>query len=231
MTRSSKTCIAALGALLALGLSACGSSGDDIASKPAADIVKTVTAQMKALTSVTLSGTIANAGQQMTLDLSADTHGDCSGSLGIAGGTAQVVAVAGVSYLKGDAAFWHGAAGSSGDQVIALLGSKWAKMPSSSGFSDVCNLTKLFSQLNNVTGTLSKKGTSTINGTKALEIDSAKSDGTTHIFVALDGNPYILRVTKSGGSPGTVTLSKFDVPVGAKAPAASDVVDLSSLGG
>ncbi len=232
MTRSSAIRGAVVAALLAGSLAACGSSGDDFASKAPKDIVTTVVAQMKALKSVKLSGSITSGGQSLAIDLAADTAGTCSGTLGIDGGTAQLLAVGGASYLKGDAAFWHGAAGSSGDQVLALLGSKWAKMPTSSDFSQICNLTKLFSKIGDVKGSLSKGATTTINGAKALEIISTDKDGTSHVFVALDGKHYILRATESAGSePGTLTLSQFDVPVDAKAPASTDAVDLGALGG
>ncbi len=231
MTRSSKAGIAALGALLALNLSACG-SGDNLASKSPADIVKTVTAAMKSLKSVHLSGSISSGGQEQQIDMGADTAGNCSGTMGIGGGTAHVLSVGGASYLKGDAAFWHAAGGSSGDQALALLGSKWAKMPSSSDFSQVCNLTKLFSKIGDVKGTLSKGATTTINGMKALEIISKDASGTTHIFVALDGAHYIVRADEiTGTEPGSLTLSKFNEPIDAKAPASTDVVDLGAIGG
>lgn len=219
-----------LGAVAVVSLSACGSGGNGFADKSAKTIVDAAVKDTTSLSSVTMSGTVTSDGKQNDIRLSSDTKGNCAGTLGIGGGHADVVATGGTSYIHGDEAFWRSAAGSAADQIIGLLGDKWAKLPGGAGFGDACDLDTMFQQLDDIKGTLSNGGTGKVGGKDAQEIISKKSGSTTHAWIATDGKHYLLKVEKTGDDAGTLTLSGFDEPVKADVPDAQDVVDLTSLG-
>lgn len=231
MTRPSKVGMSLVGSLAVLSLVAgCGSSSSGFSKESAKSIVNAAVKDTKALKAVKISGSITSSGQQTTIDLSTDTDGKCSGTVGVGGAKADVVASGGVSYIHGDEAFWRTAGGTSADQIIQLLGDKWAKLPGGSGFGDACDLDSMFDELGDIKGTLSKGDTGKVGGKDAQEIISKTDKGTTHAWVSTEGKHYLLKVTKTGDDAGTLTLSDFNKPVDAKIPAATDVVDLSSLG-
>lgn len=250
MSLSSKLGTSLAVAALAMSLSSCGSGDDDksgAGDKPdagaefAAQTVKEITAQsekdMKALTSLTMAGTITQDDGELELDLSFDTDGNCAGSMGMQGGTAEVVSVDGASYLRGNEAFWRATAGDSAEQVMAVLGDRWAKLPAGSeDFSEFCDLDSLLDEFDDDSDdskeTVTKGKVATVDGQDAVEIVTKDEDGTTHAWVATEGKHYIIKLEHTGeDEPGVMSFSDFDEPVDAEAPAEDEVVDMSDLGG
>jgi hypothetical protein len=174
------------------------------------------------------------------LDMSLSTAGACSGTVGIAGGSADVVKTGGTLYMKFDKKLLLAEAGSSStaDQnaAVAQMANRWFKTPTSSvdakDFVTFCDLDGLLKQF---TGddTVARKGSATtVDGTPALSLTEHDAKDSYTFAVATHGAPYLLRmVAKGSDSPGTVTLSEFDKPVDAKAPDSHDIEDLSKLGG
>jgi hypothetical protein len=226
-----------LGAALAASLAACGSSSSSsFADKSPASIKAAVEKDMATLTSLRLSGSLKDNGDNITFDLASDTDGNCAGTFGTGDGQAQVLSVGGVSYMKADDAFWRAQAGAGADQVIALLQGKWAKLPADSGgnpFAEFCDLDNFIGQLfkkDDSSEKVTKGKVTKVAGKDALEIVVVDSDGTNHVFVATEGKHYVLKAEKSGSSQdGTLTLSDFDKKVDAQQPADTEVVDMSTL--
>ena len=108
----------------AVALTACG-GGDGFTDGSADEIVKTAKADMADLKAVKVSGSVTSDGQKIDIDLQASSDGDCTGTIGIAGGTTELLGVGGSTWMRPDEAFWRATAGSSADQVISLVGDKW----------------------------------------------------------------------------------------------------------
>jgi hypothetical protein len=235
MSRSSKISVSLAGAAVAMSLTACGSSaGDDFAAQPVKKITAASEADMKALKSLTFDGSITQDGDTLDIKLSSDTEGTCSGTLGISGGTAQLLGVDGAEYLKGDEKFWTASTGAQAAQVMAVLGDRWAKLPAGSEeFSAFCDLDKMLESLGDDDSgdeKLTKGKVTKVAGKDAIEIITKKDDGTTHAWVATEGKHYVLKLEHEGDEPGSIAFSDFDEPVDAEAPAKDEYLDMGALG-
>lgn len=231
MSVASRIDVAVVGAMLAASLTACG-SGNGFADQSASAIMKQAKKDTKSLHSVRLTGTTTQADGRLAIDLAADDHGNCSGRMGMSGAKADVLRVDGASYMRGDEAFWRATAGQAADQIVALLGDKWAKLPpGKDAFGQVCDLDQLFSG-DGEKKKYSKGKQGTVGGRKAIEIVVRKGSETEHGWIATEGKHYLLKLEQSGGSePGSFVLSDFNRPVDAKAPAEGEYVDFGKMGG
>jgi hypothetical protein len=214
---------------LAVALTAC-SKDSGFGDKSVADIKAAALTDMKTLSTLHLAGSIAMTEGDVALDMDVSTSGDCSGTMTIKGGTAQILSVGGTSYLKGDEAFWTANAGAQAQAVIALVGDKWLKTGGSDAqLAELCDLDKFVDGLDkDKGGTGDTKGEITeINGVDAIEISSEKDGATTHAWVAVDGRHYIVKLETTGGDqPGTMTFTDFDKELSLTAPPADEVADL-----
>ncbi|MFD3332487.1 hypothetical protein ACFWV1_07525 [Streptomyces sp. NPDC058700] len=225
------------------------SKGDDKAADPFAGltadaIADKAVATTKTATAFRMNGTGKTDGEEMTVDFSVNDKGNCKGSMQAPkGGKAEVIGTGGVSYMKGDDAFWRstgGEEGASADEsgaMSALLKGRWLKMPAGTGEDDpaaFCDLKTIVKDMDEETPRkgLTRGADADVDGKPAVTLTKKGTKGeTTTFYVAKDSaKPYVLRVVETGGKePGTVTLSDFDKPVTATAPPADQVVDMEQL--
>jgi hypothetical protein len=220
---------------------ACGGGGGDKAGdafvkKSGQDIADASKADMKTLDEVHYSGEIKSGTSDINIDIQAKSNGDCTGTVGIAGGKATVLSAGGKSYFKGDDAFWKGTVGDSADQVIAAVGDKWV-LDSDNNFSQFCDLDKFFDSLFSTTGdsgtsTYKTGSTSTLAGQKVVKVERVNAtDGNSTGYVLVDGKHYLVKIERTSGSDaGSLTFADFDKDFSVTAPASDDVVDPSTLG-
>ncbi|MBZ5740962.1 hypothetical protein [Nocardioides mangrovi] len=226
----------AAGVGMAALLSACGGGDDDFASKKGEDIADAAKADMGDLKSVRVGGTITSGDQDIDLDLQVSTEGDCTGSLGIGGGSTELLGVDGQTWMRPDEAFWTSFAGDTADQIMAAVGDKWVVIPSDEdSFNQFCDLDELLDQMltsdDSSASTYTTKDTSEIDGDTVVAVDDESDDGTSTGYVLVDSPHYLVKIDKTGGdSSGTVTFTDFDEDVDVSAPADDEVVDLNSLG-
>ncbi|MFJ4567886.1 hypothetical protein ACIP4U_30190 [Streptomyces caelestis] len=72
-----------------------------------------------------------------------------------------------------------------------------------------------------------KACTTEVDGQQAITLTREQAGVTDRWHVATEGQPYILKSSRSGGAlPGETTLD-YNKPVDAKAPPAADVVDVN----
>ncbi len=226
--------VAGLGA--ATVLTACG-GGDGFADKPADEIVSTAKSAMGDLKTAKVSGSVTSDGQQIDLDLQASSEGDCTGTIGVAGGTTELLGVGGSTWMRPDEAFWRATAGDSADQVIAAVGDKWVVIPpEDDSFNTFCDVNDLLDQLlkedDSDGSTYSKNGTEEVDGEETLKIDNEDpKDGTSTGYVLVGEPHYLVKIEKTeGADTGSVTFSQFDEEFDVEAPADDEVVDLDQLG-
>ncbi|WP_432014873.1 hypothetical protein [Streptomyces cucumeris] len=250
----STTTLAALcaTATAALALTACGggdgSKTDDTPSRAATTARKGGLADLtgpqildkavkatKAATSLTVDLDGVVDGGALKYRMTSDTKGECKGTMDLGDeGAVELIKTGDTAYMKYDATFWE-SQGEDGKAAAKLIGDRWTKTdasgPDAKDLVDACDAGKMTAGF--VTGPSdARKGRSTtVDGVPAVTLTERGGGETTTMYVAARGKPYILKVViKGGDQPGTLLLSDFDEPVGAKAPT-GDVVDLDELAG
>lgn len=220
---------AALPALLALALAACGSSGsgssNGIASKSPDQIVAATRSAVAKVSSVHVAGTVASSGTKVALDLNLVNGKGGRGSMTQNGLGFQIVAVGPEVYINGSTAFWRATAGAAAAQ---LLSGKWLKAPATGQLASLATLTnvqKLFNQLLSSHGKLSKGKTTTVQGQKVIGVTDTTNGGT--LYVAATGTAYPIEISKTGTDGGRIVFDHFNQPVSLTPPA--HAVDISNL--
>ena len=222
-------------------LTACGSGDDDksdngFADKSADDIVAAAKADMGDLTSVRIDGSIDSEGQTTELDLQASSEGNCTGSIGVAGGTTEVRGLDGTTWIKADENFWRASAGAGAEQIITAVGDKWVVMPEGDdSFSSFCDVDELIGSMfddDESDGNYSKDGTEEVDGKSTLKIDNTDANQeVSSAYVLADAPHYLVKLEKTEGADlGSMNFSKFDETFDVEAPADEDVIDLATLG-
>ncbi|MFF7811791.1 hypothetical protein ACFZCF_07720 [Streptomyces sp. NPDC007945] len=193
--------------------------------------------------SLRMTGQLVSEGQDLDIDFTVDDRGSCRGRIGVDEGDAELRRLDGVTYLKGDAAFWRISMATQGvpenriGPVIELVQDRWLKIgPGQAGSADlgeICDLDSLLDDLGedrDGRAGLRRGPDREVDGTPVATLVEKESRTTTTVSVAQEGKPYIRQVVRTGGDePGSMTLSEFDRPVGVTAPPADETVDLSRL--
>ena len=226
LRRTARTPLAlATAAVAALVLAGC-SGGSDFAEEPAEDIQAAASEDKQALESVRVEADITSDGQQITLDIALDTDGDCTGSVGLGEGTAEVVSVDGQSWFKADEALYEALVGDQAAQITAVVGDNWVA-DEQGQFASFCDLDSLLEDIGDPEeGDIEVDGTEDVDGTEAVRLVREEEGDTTTAFVAVDDPHYILRIEREGDEAGEATFSAFDEPVEAEAPAEDEIVEL-----
>ena len=214
--------------LVAAALAACGSSGssNNIATKPAAEILAATKLAAEGAKAVHVSGSIDNGGRPVGLDVNLLAGSGARGRLSENGRSFELIQTGGSVYIKGSPAFYRRIGGAAAAQ---LLQGRWLKIPASSlGFASLSKLTdlrRLVDAALSTPGGVAKKGTATVNGKRAVVLTSPSKGGM--LFVARTGRPYPIQITKQGANGGSISFDRWDQPVALTAPA--DALDITQL--
>ena len=226
----------AVGAIGVLALLAACGGGSDFADSSATTIQKEATKDMQALEAVHMEGSVSQQDNEIGLDLSLTTEGDCTGTVSRGdSGSAQVVTLNDSSWFKPDEEFWKAQAGDAADQIISTVGDKWVQLPEGDqSFASFCDLNGLLDQIGgDQSDSESKKGeTEDVDGTETIKLtrDATQGDGTITVWVATDDPHHILKVEQAGGeSPGSFSFSEFDQDASIEAPADNEVITVEEL--
>jgi hypothetical protein len=191
-------------------------------------IVQKAIAALSAAKSYSVKGEIK---EDQTLGIDFKVAGDdLAGSVTVDGAKADLLRIAGQAYLRGDEKFWTAAAGAErGPTIAELLGDRWAKLSTKDASVNEFFQIADPAQLLKPDGTVTKSGTKTINGVKAVDLVDSGSDGG-HLYVATTGEPYPLALEGSAGE-GRIAFGDFGATFDIKAPAPGDVIDVDKLKG
>src|SRR5215469_11273375 len=163
---------AALAALLlvAAALAACGgsASSNDIATRTAAEILAATKLAAEGARAVHVSGSIANGGRPVGLDVHLVAGRGARGRLSENGLSFELIQTGGSVYIKGSPAFYSRIGGAAAAQ---LLQGRWLKVPASSpefaSLSSLTDLRRLVDTALSTPGGVAKSGTATVNGKRA----------------------------------------------------------------
>lgn len=228
----------AMGAIGALAvLTACGGGDSDFADGSAADINKAFETDMAKLESVHIAGSVTSDGSDVDLDLTLDRAGDCTGSIGVDGGSAEIIRLDDATWFRPDEAFWEASTGSAEQAQLILdaVGDKWVEVPpEGDSLGDVCDLDQILDQiLTSSSNDPKKDGTDEVDGVEAVKLsreDDEDPDSTVTAWIAVEGKHYLLKYEKSGGQePGSIVLTDFDEDIDVQAPPDDEIVDPAVL--
>lgn len=224
----------AVGAIGALALLAACGGGSDFADRSADTIQKESVKDMQALEAVHMEGSVTQQDNEIGLDLSLNTNGDCAGSVSRGdSGSAEVVTVDDTSWFKPDDEFWEAQAGPAAEQIIDQVGDNWVQLPEGDqSFASFCDLEGLLDQIGDDQEKTSKKGeTEDVADQEAVKLTRDNDQGgTTTVWVAVEDPHHILKVEREGGdSPGTITFSEFDEGGSIEAPAEDESITVEEL--
>jgi hypothetical protein len=226
-------------------LSACGSAGQPPSasgsasappgSSPAASprsAAATVTSMklaVRAATSVHLNGMLTGTGSAtIGLDVGLTRSSGFSGTVTQGGIPLRIIDADGTVYILATSAFL--AELNVPAAVCSVLCGKYVAMSPAKGDALAGQLT-MSHMLQSVTGSLpafTSAGTQTINGQRAQVLHGA--DGST-LAVAATGAPYPVEAISPSGGRGGIAFSRWNSVPKPVAPPASQVIDLSKLGG
>lgn len=229
--------------LLTAALSGCGGDDDgggdggdsDFTEQTAKEISDAAKAAMRDLTGVTVDGSLSSDGEDIEIEMSVGEGGNCTGSFGTQGASAEILGVDGTTWFRPDAAFWELFAGPEvAPQIIAAAGDRWVTLPADdTSFSPFCDIEEFLGELVEDTGeaTFTKGETKDIDGEETIEIISDRGDeGTSSGYVLVEGDHYLVSIVKAEGEdPGEVTFSGFDEQPDVEAPAEDEQVALEDL--
>ena len=215
----------------------CGGGGDSFTDKSFKEITRATSADMQDVKSLHMSGNLTQESQELGLDVSVTTDGECQGEISLGNGSAQIVSTGDAAWMRPDHAFWEEQAPDQSAQIEQTVGDKWVVVPSGSDFDSFCDLDSLLDSFDDDTDSSDEpskvEGVESVGGHDAVKL-SGKSDGQDmSAWVAVDDPHHMLKLVLGGGgdTAGTISFSAFDEPVDVKTPGPSEVIDLSSLGG
>jgi hypothetical protein len=216
-------------AIVSAAIEGCGggsSSGNGIADKSPTQILAATKKVSDVAKSVHVSGSLVSGGTPISIDVDLIAGKGGRGKLSQNGLAFELIEVANTVYIKGSSSFYKHIGGSAAAQ---LLQGKWLKAPaSSSGFASIgqlTNLRQLVDQTLTDHGTLSKSGTTTVQGQKVVGVSDKSKGGT--LYIAATGKPYPVQISRSGSGTGTITFDRWNEPVTLSAPA--NAIDIAQL--
>lgn len=143
-------------------------------------------------------------------------------------------------YLRGDEQYWRTALEQQPDaarKMAPKLQDKWVRMPandaSTAGVCDKQGFIAAMDEDESERRGMKRGSTTEVNGEEALKLTKDASGGEKlTLYVATEGEPYILKTTTEGGeNPGGVTFSEYGKTVDPQQPPADETVDMKELAG
>lgn len=228
--RAARALALALAALVLLGaaLAGCGgsSNGNGVSSKAPAQILAAAQYAAGAARSVHVVGSIEGTRAHESFDIEILAGQGTHGTVTVDGASFELIETGGTVYLRGDAAFYERIGGR---EAARRLEGKWLRAPATDPkLAPLLRLTDLHGLISvSLAGHsgLVSTGASVVRGIRVVGIrDAAKRET---VYVATNGPPYPLQISKSGLGGGTIALDRWNAPVPLVAPASA--IDISAL--
>jgi hypothetical protein len=211
-----------------LALAGCGSSDNGVASKSGSEILAATRAAARIASSVHITATssLANGKVKSTLDVSLTRHQGHARS-SFLGTSYETIRNGDTIYVKGNQTF--------AIQLEHVLGVKvpaevWLKGSATGQFAQLAPLVTLTTEAPLLIGgrsAVSKGPTTTVEGQPAITLKQAGKVYTGTLYVATTGQPYPLKLTKTGRETGQTTFTRWNKSITITTPA--NAIDISQL--
>ncbi|MER6974347.1 hypothetical protein ABT304_25020 [Nocardioides sp. NPDC000445] len=227
-------------AAIVAGSAACGGTASSGEEKSYADespkkILADAKASMSSLKSVHLSGTGLDNGDEMKIDMTVSTAGDCTGTIGTPDGEMTLLVVGGKAWFKADRAFWEANAGGDADAILAMVGKKWVVGGDDLGdLTELCDWDELSDEFlellvpSTIEGLTIKKSKDQVDGQPVIKLEDRSSEQGT-IYVQAEEPHYVVKVSNTGKEAADVTFSAFDDPTEIVAPKPRQQIDFEKM--
>jgi hypothetical protein len=232
--------LAATAVLTATACSSSSTSTSALAGMSPDQIVQKSVADLKAASSVRITGQVVNSGQTIGVDLTDVAAKGCQGTIDLAApatssskavsGTANIVEVDSTVYMKLSNSFFT-SAGLPASEFSEVSG-KYIKLASGSNlasFAQLCNPSTLSTAFSKDDTGFVKAGTATVNGQPTLAFKQPKNPSNGTVYVSESAAPQILRIAGPAGQ-GSIDFSDYNASATITAPSASQIVDGSKFG-
>jgi len=226
-TAAATACVGVL-ATAANASTALGSARDPLAGLSASEVSAEALANLKAASSLTLTGTIDDSGTKDTLDLGLKPGRGCTGTIGTSNrGGFKLIVIGKTVYFNPDNKFW----GADAAAIIALVRGRYIKSSTSdkdmAAFATLCDVSAAIGSVKE-TGSFTKGALTTLHGIRVLRL----KDSSGVMDVTDTSKPEVVAITGPKGvatGDGALAFS-----VGARvtlaAPPASQVIDGAQVG-
>jgi hypothetical protein len=205
-----------------------GAVNDPLAGQTPTQLVAKVKTDMLGLASVHSTAQITDGGKRVGWDFYEVPGRACRGTLSSGSdGNIGLIVKGDKAWVKLDEATLKQVGGGS---AVGMFKGKYLATSSKNGqfssLTDMCDLTRTLSQdMNDATG-LTRGGTTTEDGAPALKLTAP--DGSL-ILISDTATPYLLSITNTGSSAGTIRFDHFNQPVDITPPPASQVAKIPGL--
>lgn len=236
-----------LAVAIAVSAAACSSSGSGGSGTSGAtslsgtpdQIVQKAVNNLKAASSVQISGNVVSSGSNVKLDLTDAAQG-CKGTITLVSvsssanssvsGTADLIEFDSIVYMKLDQSFFKNL--SLPSSLFSEVTGKYIKVTSKSelaDFAQLCDPSTLASGFDKEITGFVKAGTATVNGQATEAFKQPKHAGSGTVYISQSATPEIVRL-QGPSNEGQINFTNYNAPVTITAPAASDVIDGSKFG-
>lgn len=250
--------VGVLAAAIALSAAACSSGGSSgtagtagstgsgttgassLAGMTANQIVQKSVNDLKAATSLQISGNVVSSGTSIGLDLTDVAASGCKGTVSLhssasassssMSGTADLVEIDSTVYMRLDQDFFKNL--SLPSSLFGAITGKYIKVTSKSelaNFAQMCNASTLASGFDKEVNGFVKDGTSIIDGQPVEAFKQPAHAGSGIVYISESSTPEIVRL-QGPASEGQVNFSNYNVPATITAPPSSEVIDGSKFG-
>jgi hypothetical protein len=201
------------------------SSDNGIAALTPDEILTKATAALEKAGSFQMKGEMEENGDTMSVDLKFQGD-DLSGTIGMAGSSIQLLKVGGQGYFKADSNFWKKNGGPQGESIAQKIGGRWVKVkPDDESFGELFSTFEV-KKLLKADGTVTKGEPKTTDAGPAIALIDSSDQST--LSIATAGEPYPL-LMEGPDKKGQIVFSGFGSSFEAKAPAESQVIDMSKI--
>ena len=208
------------------GASSASGNPDPLAGLTGTQVATRALANLKAESSLTMTGTFSESGQSYTVNLGLEPAQGCTGTIGEGSkGSFKLIVIGKTLYFNPDDTFWKSAGGADASAAIALVDGRYIKTSTSGSMGSLaglCNLSQTLGAIA-VTGAFTKGTPTTRGGTLVLPL----SDTSGTMDVTDRSVPEVVSMTAP--TTGTLTFSP-GAPVTLATPPASQVIDGAQLG-
>jgi hypothetical protein len=204
------------------------SPADPLAAMSANEAAGKAVADLKATSSVHVSGSLADSGTTIVLNLTAGTT-SCAGTMSVPGtGAFQIINIGNTVWMKPDNQFWKTSAGND-PAVLSLLEGKYLKTTMAdknlNSLAQFCRPTMLGALFDGPTG-LVKGQTTVISGEPALQLRDGGDSGS--FEVSDSAMPELLRLYS--GKNEQLEFTAYGVPPSVTVPPASETLSGAKYG-
>ncbi|KPC79064.1 MULTISPECIES: hypothetical protein [Streptomyces] len=218
---------------------------DDIESLPAEQIADRSRDALLDVRSLHLRarGDLGENRSPMTVDLSLDRSGNCTGDvdLGKDKGSVEIVKRGDSVWLKPDSAFWKNQVPVGGSAFESVLAGRYMKGSASDSrlrpVVEACDLDTFLELVSDnadnsgtAAGTFTKGKAASVDGVRTIPVTRSLDGQKLTAYVDTGGAHYPVRITVKGdGADAAVDFSGFDKPVPTATPSEDETVDVSAV--